>query len=145
MVAKLQNVVIDIINTLANLDGEENIIGKAMVIHESEDDLGLGGDTGSLATGNAGGRAGCCLIQAAKVFVCKFVGTGSGDVSGLISISQMSGSSSATFSVNLSGLTTGKHGLHVHQNGDISDNCVGAGGHFNPYNVGLKYGIFHKN
>ena len=57
------NVVTEIVDTLATLDGEVNIIGKAMVIHEGEDDLGLGGDTGSLATGNAGGRAGCCLIQ----------------------------------------------------------------------------------
>ena len=27
------------------------------------------------------------------------------------------------------------HGFHVHQNGDLSDNCRGAGGHYNPYNV----------
>ena len=27
------------------------------------DDLGLGGDEGSLATGNAGARAGCCIIH----------------------------------------------------------------------------------
>ena len=28
-----------------------------------KDDLGLGGDEGSLATGNAGARAGCCIIK----------------------------------------------------------------------------------
>ena len=69
--------------------------------------------------------------------VCQFAGTGSGDVKGLISISQKTGSSTSTFGGSLAGLTTGLHGLHVHQNGDLSDNCVGAGGHFNPYNVSL--------
>ena len=59
------NVVMEIVDTLATLEGDVDITGKAMVIHEGEDDLGLGGDSGSLATGNAGGRAGCCLIQAA--------------------------------------------------------------------------------
>ncbi|XP_023323181.1 superoxide dismutase [Cu-Zn] [Eurytemora carolleeae] len=44
-------------------DEEHSIIGKALVIHEGEDDLGLGGDEGSLATGNAGARAGCCIIK----------------------------------------------------------------------------------
>ena len=59
------NVVTEIVDTQATLQGEVDITGKAIVIHEGEDDLGLGGDSGSLATGNAGGRAGCCLIVAA--------------------------------------------------------------------------------
>jgi len=41
----------------------DDIIGKAIVIHAGEDDLGLGGDEGSLKTGNAGDRVGCCLIS----------------------------------------------------------------------------------
>lgn len=40
-----------------------NPIGKAMVIHALPDDLGLGGDEGSLATGNAGARLACCVIK----------------------------------------------------------------------------------
>lgn len=40
----------------------EDIIGKAMVVHAGEDDLGLGGATDSLTTGNAGGRLACCVI-----------------------------------------------------------------------------------
>ena len=47
----------------ATLTGEYSILGKAIVVHEGEDDKGLGGDAGSLATGNAGARAGCCLIE----------------------------------------------------------------------------------
>ena len=31
-------------------------------IHAQRDDLGLGGDEGSLATGNAGARLACCTI-----------------------------------------------------------------------------------
>ena len=58
-------VVAEIADTQATLDGEYDITGKAMVIHAGEDDLGHGGDSGSLATGNAGGRVGCCIIQPA--------------------------------------------------------------------------------
>jgi len=39
-----------------------NIMGRAIVVHAGEDDLGTGGDEGSLATGNAGGRVACCII-----------------------------------------------------------------------------------
>src|SRR5210317_22539 len=30
------------------------------------------------------------------------------------------------------------HGIHIHEAGDLSDNCMGACGHFNPY--GKKHG-----
>lgn len=39
-----------------------NIIGRSVVIHENEDDLGLGGHDDSLTTGHAGGRIACAVI-----------------------------------------------------------------------------------
>ena len=33
------------------------------------------------------------------------------------------------------GLEPGTHGFHVHEHGSIGNDCMDAGGHFNPYNV----------
>ncbi|XP_029995580.1 extracellular superoxide dismutase [Cu-Zn] [Sphaeramia orbicularis] len=46
----------------ATLFGGLSVIGRAAVIHEKIDDLGRGGDAGSLLHGNAGRRLGCCVI-----------------------------------------------------------------------------------
>ncbi|KAK3592037.1 hypothetical protein CHS0354_019292, partial [Potamilus streckersoni] len=51
---------------LANLVGPNSIIGRGLVLHAKTDDLGLGGDAGSLTTGNAGKRIACCIIQETK-------------------------------------------------------------------------------
>ncbi|XP_066155231.1 superoxide dismutase [Cu-Zn]-like [Euwallacea fornicatus] len=34
---------------------------------------------------------------------------------------------------NVTGLSSGKHGLHIHQSGDLREGCSKLGGHFNPY------------
>ena len=45
------------------LEGEESVVGRAVVLHAGEDDLGQGGDEGSLKTGNAGTRVACCTLH----------------------------------------------------------------------------------
>ena len=43
------------------------MIGRGLVIHAERDDIGLDGDEGSLATGNAGARLACCVIGIAAL------------------------------------------------------------------------------
>ncbi|GFS09531.1 superoxide dismutase [Cu-Zn] [Elysia marginata] len=52
---------------VATLFGPQSIIGRAVVLHELEDDLGKGGNDASLANGNAGARIGCCVIGIADL------------------------------------------------------------------------------
>ncbi|XP_037094399.1 superoxide dismutase [Cu-Zn]-like [Pollicipes pollicipes] len=71
-VGDLGNIVADA-NQLANINikdsvirfaGDGNILGRAIVIHAGEDDLGLGGQSDSKTTGHAGARLACCIIGA---------------------------------------------------------------------------------
>jgi len=48
------------------LIGENSIVGRSVVVHEGEDDLGLGGHAQSKTTGNAGGRLACGVIGIAE-------------------------------------------------------------------------------
>ena len=43
-------------------EGELSVIGRSLVIHEDEDDLGKGGHADSLTTGHAGKRLDCAVI-----------------------------------------------------------------------------------
>jgi Cu-Zn family superoxide dismutase len=45
---------------------KSNIIGRGLVIHEDEDDCGIGNNKDSLTTGNSGKRIACAVIGYAK-------------------------------------------------------------------------------
>lgn len=53
---------IDFVDSVITLRGRNSIVGRALVLHEQEDDLGLGGNEASLNTGNAGPRVACGVI-----------------------------------------------------------------------------------
>ena len=55
-------ITVDIEDSLISLNGPLSIVGRSIVIHRDEDDLGTVGDAGSMATGNAGPRLGCGVI-----------------------------------------------------------------------------------
>jgi Cu-Zn family superoxide dismutase len=48
------------------LSGKNSIIGRSVIIHSGEDDLGRGGNPASLITGNAGTRIACGIIGYSK-------------------------------------------------------------------------------
>ena len=52
-----------------------DVVGRAIVIHADEDDLGKGGDEESLKTGNAGDRLGCGVIRLREVVEEKYTRT----------------------------------------------------------------------
>ncbi|NXA30885.1 SODE dismutase, partial [Eudromia elegans] len=49
-------------NLFATMLGPYSILGRSVVIHEQEDDMGKGNNKASLENGNAGRRLACCVI-----------------------------------------------------------------------------------
>ena len=45
-----------------DLIGDRSVVGRGIVVHADQDDLGKGGDEESLKTGNAGDRLACGVI-----------------------------------------------------------------------------------
>lgn len=61
-----QDLTIDISDHLVSLVGQYSVIGRSLIVHENEDDLGRGNSEESKKTGNAGGRLACGVIGIAQ-------------------------------------------------------------------------------
>jgi Cu-Zn family superoxide dismutase len=54
-------------------------------------------------------------------------------ISGVIHFEQSLKNNYTTIYGYINGLKTGKHGIHIHQYGDLTSGCESAGPHFNPF------------
>jgi len=62
------------------------------------------------------------------------IGADDSDVSGTIQFDQVNGAGPVTISGAISGLTRGKHGVHIQEYGNVRDGCDNAGPDYNPDN-----------
>uniref|UniRef100_A0A914H046 Superoxide dismutase [Cu-Zn] n=1 Tax=Globodera rostochiensis TaxID=31243 RepID=A0A914H046_GLORO len=66
--------------------------------------------------------------------VCILVGDTDPNVKGMVTFSQDGVHMPVAVTGQISGLSPGAHGFHVHEFGDLSNGCSTAGPHFNPTN-----------
>lgn len=59
---KYGNIDITLYDNLIKLRGKYSIIGRSVVLHRDQDDLGLGNNSDSLTTGHSGPRIACGVI-----------------------------------------------------------------------------------
>ena len=66
------------------------------------------------------------------IAICVLTQTNPG-ISGTVEFKELS-KQEVQIKVNMKGMTPGKHGFHIHEAGDLTDNCKSACAHFNPTN-----------
>lgn len=72
------------------------------------------------------------LPETKRNAICILYPNGS-NVRGLVSFSQENILSPTKIAVSVRGLNpNGKHGIHIHEFGDLTEGCVTAGPHYNP-------------
>lgn len=76
--------------------------------------------------------------MSAPKIVGKCVLKGDEGVSGTITLSQEAPDGPVSVKGEITGLSAGDHGFHVHEFGDNSNGCTSAGPHFNP--LGKEHG-----
>lgn len=57
-------------------------------------------------------------------------------VNGVVHFVQEEGKN-CSIRAEISGLTKGHHGFHVHEFGDLTQGCTSAGAHYNPFGKGM--------
>lgn len=56
------------------------------------------------------------------------------NIKGVVLLNENLFDKTTTIKIQISGLTPGKHGLHIHQSGDTRNGCESMGPHYNPFN-----------
>mmetsp|Transcript_14865 Transcript_14865/g.10413 ORF Transcript_14865/g.10413 Transcript_14865/m.10413 type:complete len:110 (-) Transcript_14865:307-636(-) len=65
--------------------------------------------------------------------VCVLNEDSNSGVSGIVKFTQVEGQK-CRIQAEITGLTEGKHGFHIHQYGNLTQGCKTAGPHYNPHN-----------
>jgi len=120
----------------ADLFETEVPMARSFVVHADEDDLGLGGNNGSLATGNAGGRLRCGeIFKFSPLYAMANLTAGPANVT-VAALMMQESPSSLTVMTLASGIgAEATHGWHIHSNAASDTLGCGAnvtGGHYNP-------------
>jgi len=104
---------VSITDSVIQLCGPYSIVGRAMVVHALQDDLGSGTCDQSLANGCAGARVGCGLIGFANAVPCVSVPSGNSSSTTAATVSSLSTTSShkPSSASSLSKMTTINKGL----------------------------------
>lgn len=66
--------------------------------------------------------------------ICVLTNTTIPNLKGTIEFIEKLDSNQVIINVNIKNIPSGYHGFHIHEAGDLTDNCISACSHFNPLN-----------